>query len=231
MYKQFTEPIFTQLADYRDRLVQHPLLTAARDGELPVRIFHELAFHQFSDSILWIPMLAQMKSRALRSRRLRRAIEDNIAHEAGLHGESPAARPSHVTLAVEMMRSLGLRATDVFPREAFDRSATHWLSDDFARFGEPEVAGWLLTAETLVPLFFAAITPGFDALGGDTRYFHEHIHVDSDEHATWMAEAVEDVVELYGPACVPAIATGMREAWEDTLEVPDELWTRARSPD
>lgn len=230
MHKQFTEPIFTQLAAYRDRLVEHPLLTAARNGELTVPILHELAFHQFSDSILWIPMLAQMKSKALRSRRLRRAIEDNIAHEAGVHAEGATARPSHVTLAVEMMRSLGVRGTDDFPREAFDRSATHWLSDDFARFGEPEIAGWLLTAETLVPLFFAAVAPSFDALGSDTRYFHEHIHVDADEHATWMAEAVAEVIELYGPACVPAIAAGMHEAWEDTLEVPDALWAQARSP-
>ncbi|APR80282.1 Hypothetical protein A7982_05629 [Minicystis rosea] len=229
MHKQFTEPIFSQLSVYRDRLVEHPLLTAARGGELPVPILHELAFHQFSDSILWIPMLAQMKSKTHRSRRLRRAIEDNIAHEAGLNGD-PTAHPSHVTLAVEMMRSLGLRATPEFPREAFDRSATHWLSDDFARFGEPEIAGWLLTAETLVPLFFEAIVPGFDTLGSDTRYFHEHIHIDADEHATWMAEAVGDVVDLYGPSAIPAIIVGMREAWEDTIEVPDELWKRAQAP-
>ena len=32
-------------------------------------------------------MLAQMKSKATRSRRLRTAIEDNIAHEAGLGGD------------------------------------------------------------------------------------------------------------------------------------------------
>jgi hypothetical protein len=230
MHKQFTEPIFAQLASFSDRLVEHPLLTAARGGELPVRILHELAFHQFADSIVWIPMLAQMKSRAIRSRRLRRAIEDNIAHEAGLHGDA-TGRPSHVTLAVEMMRSLGLLAVDDFTRAAFDRPATHFLSDEFARFGEPEVAGWLLTAETLVPLFFAAVAPSFGALGGDTRYFHEHIHIDSDEHATWMAEAMLEVIELYGPGCVPAIATGMLEAWEDTIEVPDELWIRARSPD
>ena len=50
-----------------------------------------------------------------------------------------------VGLAVEMMRSLGLRGVDDFPREAIDRSLTHWLSDEFASFGEPEVAGWLLT--------------------------------------------------------------------------------------
>ncbi len=32
--KQFTEPIFAQLARYRAELEQHPLLTAARKGEL-----------------------------------------------------------------------------------------------------------------------------------------------------------------------------------------------------
>src|SRR5712672_3495085 len=82
--KQYTEPIFARLADYRSQLIEHPCLVAARGGTLPTTILHEFAFHQYSDSILWIPMLAQMKSMATRSPRLRQAIEDNIRHEAGL---------------------------------------------------------------------------------------------------------------------------------------------------
>ena len=104
--KQYTEPIFATLATQRAQLATHPLLAAP---DLPTTILHEFAFHQYSDSILWIPMLAQMKAKAIRSRRLRRAIEDNIAHEAGLGGIS------HVTLAVELMRSLGIRTLDAFP--------------------------------------------------------------------------------------------------------------------
>src|SRR5688500_9395173 len=89
--KQYTEPIFVQLAGYRDQLTEHPLLVAARAGELTRETLEQFAFHQYSDSILWIPMLAQMKSMARRSRRLRTAIEDNIAHEAGLHATSHVA--------------------------------------------------------------------------------------------------------------------------------------------
>ena len=77
--KEYTEPIFDRLADYRGRLIAHPFLVEARTGQLPTPILHEFAFHQLSDSILWIPMLAQMHDKA-RSPRLRRAIADNISH-------------------------------------------------------------------------------------------------------------------------------------------------------
>jgi hypothetical protein len=38
-----------------------------------------------------------------------------------------------------------------------------------------------------------------------------------------MAEAVVEIVELYGAACVPAITAGMRDAFAETLEVPNAL--------
>ena len=218
--KQYTEPIFDQLTGYRAQLVNHPLMTAARAGELSKGTLHEFAFHQYSDSILWIPMLAQMKSMARKSPRLKKAIEDNIAHEAGL------GSTSHVLLAVTLMRSLGITALDEFPTKTFERSAELWLSDEFQHQSEPEVAGWLLVAETLVPLMFAALQPSFVTLGCDTRYFDEHVHVDTDEHAEWMAESVEEIVELYGPTCVDQITAGMTDAWQETREVPDALWRK-----
>ncbi len=224
--KEFTEPIYTLLDQYRAELLGHPLLAAAREGTLSTETLHRFAYHQFADSITWIPMLAQMKSKATRSRRLHDAIQDNIRHEAGI--DSPggsAAGTSHVALAVSLMRSLGITSLDSFPAEAMTSTAGQWLSNLFADYPEPSVAGWLLAAETLVPLMFAAIKPCFDKLG-DTRYFSEHIAIDADEHAAWMAEAVEEVVAMYGPESVPIVVTGMRDAWEETLEVPDELWGR-----
>lgn len=218
--KQYTEPIFEALAGYRASLVAHPLLTAARAGELSKETLHEFAFHQYSDSILWIPMLAQMKAMARKSARLRKAIEDNIAHEAGL------GNISHVQLAVALMRSLGIASLEPFPTHTFARSATLWLSDEFCDQSEPEVAGWLLVAESLVPLMFAALLPSFVALGADTRYFGEHVEVDTDEHAAWMAESVEDVLDIYGPAASEAITAGMIDAWQETREVPDALWRK-----
>jgi hypothetical protein len=217
--KQYTEPIFSLLDQYRSQLVEHPLLAAARNGAIEVPILYQLAYYQYSDSITWIPMLAQMKSKATRSRRLRKAIEDNIGHEAGLGGTS------HVTLAVTLMRSLGVTSVDGFPTRMLADNASEWLSDDFAVVTEPELAGWLLVAESLVPLMFVAVKPCFDRLAGiDTTYFSEHIAVDADEHAAWMAEAVDEVVELYGPDCVPLILDGMATAWVETLEAPDALW-------
>ena len=215
--KQETEPIFATLERYRAELLEHPLLVAARTGQLERTTLLQFAFYQYSDSITWIPMLAQMKSRALRSRRLRAAIEDNIGHEAGIGGTS------HVTLAARLMRSLGVRELARFPTDGFGRTAQLWLSDEFVELSEPALAGWLLTAETLVPEMFAVMKPCFDGIA-DITYFTHHIAVDSDEHAAWMAEAVDDVVSLYGPSCVPAVLEGMADAWTETLEDPDALW-------
>src|SRR3569623_1436049 len=215
--KQYTEPIFSPLATQRAQLATHPLLAT---HDLPTTILHEFAFHQYSDSILWIPMLAQMKAKAIRSSRLRRAIEDNIAHEAGLGGVS------HVTLAVELLRSLGIRTLEPIPTHTFARSATLWLSEAFVGAAEPATAGWLLVAETLVPDLYAALEPAFARIGAYTRYFREHVAVDTDEHAQWITESVEEIVELYGPGCVGEVLAGMADAFAETLEVPDALWRR-----
>ncbi len=216
-FKNETEPIFTTLDRYRSALREHPLLVAARTGKIERSTLLRFAYYQYSDSITWIPMLAQMKEKALKSRRLRQAIEDNIAHEAGLGGIS------HVTLAAQLMRSLGVRSLSEFPTEALGKTASLWLSDEFVAMSEPALTGWLLTAETLVPEMFAVMKPQFDEIG-DTTYFTQHITVDSDEHAAWMAESVAEVVTIYGAECVPLVLRGMADAWAETLEDPDELW-------
>jgi hypothetical protein len=219
--KQYTEPIFATLADYRARLIEHPFLVAL---DHPAYLLHEFAFYQYADSILWIPMLAQMRGKAQRSARLREAIADNIAHEAGLHSTS------HVTLAISLVRSLAIDP-DAAPWGVLAASARLWISDAFAAMTEPEVAGFLLAAETLVPVMFAAALPAFERLGADTRYFAEHVALDSDAHARWMVEAVEDVLDVYGGDAAPAITDGMAEAWAETLDVPNVLWrARCASP-
>jgi len=121
-HKQFTEPIFDRLAEYRVQLIEHPLLAAGRAGKLSEELLREFAFHQYADSILWIPMLAQMRSKVRRSERLRQAIEDNIGHEAGFAGES------HVTLAVNLLRSLGISELEAFPQKALAESLQYWIS-------------------------------------------------------------------------------------------------------
>lgn len=220
-FQNETEPIFSDLRGRCDVFARHPLFTAAAEGAVPIEILHEFAFHQYSDSILWVPMLSLMKAKAVRSTRLARAIGDNIACETGLSG------PSHVGLAEQMLRSLGHRDLDRFPTETFAAAASYWVSEEFARYREPEVAGWLLAAETLVPVMFAKMHPSFARLEGcDTLYFTQHIAVDDDEHAVWMSEAVAEVVSLYGPRAIEGIMHGMREAHDEALEVPDALFAR-----
>src|SRR5262245_39248744 len=202
-----TERIFKLLRRYCAEFAEHPLLRDADENTIPLWLLREFAFHQYSDSILWIPMLALMKAKAVRSQRLRKAIEENISDEAGL------GSTAHVQLAGSLLRSLGLFSVEPFPTGTFAESASLWLSSDFADFTEAGTAGWLLVAETLVPIMFAKMKGCFDRLDGcDTAYFTEHVTVDSDEHSAWMAEAVAEVVALYGPDSVADILAGMEDA-------------------
>jgi hypothetical protein len=221
--KNETEPIFAQLRARCDSLASHPLFAAAAAGEVPIDVLHEFAFHQYLDSILWVPMLALMKAKATRSRRLAEAIADNIACETGLSGAA------HVALATSLLRSLGLASVEGVGAGFLAESASEWLSDEFTRRTEPGVAGWLLGAEALVPVMFAAMEPCFARIAAcDTRYFVEHVAVDHDEHAVWMTEAVVDVLRVYGPGAQVEIAHGLDAAYAEATEVPDALYARLR---
>jgi hypothetical protein len=75
---------------------------------------------------------------------------------------------------------------------------------------------------------FAAVAPCYARVAGcDTRYFTQHVAVDNDEHAQWMTESVAEVMVIYGPSALDTVIVGMRDAWEETREVPDHLWRRA----
>ncbi|HVJ91973.1 MAG TPA: hypothetical protein VM580_19365 [Labilithrix sp.] len=41
-----------------------------------------------------------------------------------------------------------------------------------------------------------------------------------------MAESVEEVVDLYGPAALAQVTMGLNESWAETRAVPDALWAR-----
>ena len=220
--KKYDICIANLLAAYRARFLAHPFLEAARKNQIPQPILQEFAFNQYSDSILWVPMLSLMKSRVT-APRLLRAIHENIEHETGLKGSS------HIDLARQMMRSLGLTDLNRFPAQTFSNSAQMWLSEDFAEysFGEAEIAGWLMVAETLVPLMFEAMMPSFASIPDcKVDYFSEHVSVDGDQHSIWMRESVREILDL-GTRSTPAkIIAGMKDAMEETLEIPNQLWEK-----
>ena len=101
----------------------------------------------------------------------------------------------------------------------FRTEVEYYLREDLE---EPAVAGWLLVAETCVPILFDAVLPSFERLGADLTYFTAHVHIDADEHATWMAEAVEELAT--DEASSTSIVEGMAEAWAETIGIPDRLW-------
>lgn len=216
-----TSKITQRLSQFCHEFTNHGFFKFVQKNQLPISILKEFAFYQYSDSILWIPMLSQMKSKAVRSIRLKRAIEDNIRCEAGIGGIS------HITMAKDFMRSLQIKNIDEFPTETFARSASLWLSDEFEKFSEPEVAGWLLVAETLVPIMFLKMKEAYRHLPESSlQYFEEHIDVDSEQHSAWMMEAVEDVVKIYGKESINQILDGMMDAFEETKEIPNLLFRK-----
>ena len=74
---------------------------------------------------------------------------------------------------------------------------------------------------------FATMKECFERLDGcDTAYFAEHVAVDTDEHSAWMAEEVEEIVDLHGPESIADIVAGMEDARRETLEVPDQLYEK-----
>ena len=165
-------------------------------------------------------MLAQMKSKARRSERLKRAIEENIAHEAGFQAES------HVT-----PRS----ADDEEPRTRRDRCTHAWSVHrssallDIGRIQSFRRGG----GRRLAPRCRVTRPGPLRANGTELRLARlrhpllPRAHrVDSDEHATWMAESVEEVVDLYGPAALAQVTMGLNESWAETRAVPDALWAR-----
>jgi pyrroloquinoline quinone (PQQ) biosynthesis protein C len=215
--------IFAQLSLYQEEFDAHPFFEAAKKNNIPDFLLREFALYQCVDSILWVPMLSLMKSKVIKSSRFRQAIEDNICCETGI------GNVSHITLAKDFNRSVGVELLRSEPLSFLVKSVDFWLSDEFDSFTEPMVVGWLLVAETLVPQMFAKMMSSFEAVGADSLYLREHVVVDVDEHSQWMSESVNDVLALYGPECIAEILAGMREAWEETVEIPNVLFAKIPS--
>ena len=213
--------VFYQLNLYRNYFLKHSFFKEAIDKQIPSSVLMEFALYQYSDGVLWVPMLSLMKSKIEKSTRLRKAIEDNICCETGIGGVS------HVELVRKMINSLNLDCLGESSSYFVLKNLNFWLSQEFEEFTEPMVVGWLLVAETLVPIMFEKMQACFAPLGCDTLYFSEHVSVDGDEHSRWMSEAAHDVVAAYGAEqSVGAILHGMREAWLETISVPDLLYQK-----
>ena len=93
-------------------------------------------------------------------------------------------------------------------------------------FSEEQIAGWLMAAETLVPVFFALFRPAFVRFPNvDMRYLDEHITVDADEHAQWMNEAV--LALLRDESSYEQILAGIDIGGRVTLSIPDLIYAKA----
>lgn len=208
-----------EVENYREQLLSHPIARLAARGVLPLEIAHEYARIQYVDSVLWIPMLALIKAKA-NSPRLRQAVRANILCEAGYDGIP------HVELARLFIESLG-QPSFFGDYQTYAPRAAHPVEvmNGLAGMSEAELAGWLLAAETLVPTFFQIFRPVFAAIPGvDLRYLDEHITIDSDEHAEWMKESVQELLQTSGH--FEAIRDGIRIGGRLTLSIPDVLYAR-----
>lgn len=216
--------LFETVQFYRLKLEQHPISDLIRAGNLPENILREFSRIQYVDSILWVPMLSLIKGK-IKSPRLTRAVRENIICETGINGTP------HTTLCKDFVESLG-------EPTFYGDTATYAPGSSFpvevmngmVAFSEAQIAGWLMAAETLVPIFFALFRPAFAQIKNvDMRYLDEHIAVDADEHAQWMNEAVIEL--LQDEECYRSILSGIDIGGRVTLSIPDLLYSKAmRSP-
>jgi hypothetical protein len=88
---------------------------------------------------------------------------------------------------------------------------------------EGQICGWIMATETLVPEFFALFRPRFQGISGvDLNYLDEHIKVDAEDHAAWMATAANDILTRQ-PEAMPDIVFGIEMAGRSVLAVLDAL--------
>jgi pyrroloquinoline quinone (PQQ) biosynthesis protein C len=216
----YSRRLAEEVSRFKEALETHPMARLASEGAIPESILREYARIQYVDSVLWIPMLALIKGKT-RSPRLMKAVRANILCEAGYDGKP------HVTMAKEFVESLGEPTyygdySEYAPRAAHPVEVMNGL----AGMTEAEMSGWLLAAETLVPIFFSIFRPAFARLRGvDLRYLDEHISVDADEHSQWMNEAVQEILSKDEDS-FEQILNGVRIGGRVTLSIPDVLYAR-----
>ncbi len=199
------------LSTFQRRIRTHELFERGRAGLLNPETVTELAYAQWLDSNMWVPMLALMKDQ-VKNPRLKRAIIENIQCEAGVFGTS------HVELARRFAESVGAASA----QPGFERPDIAETARQVTSFTEAEIAGWLYAAEMLVPDLFKNMRPLYEGRkGARLAYLDEHIKVDADEHAKWMREAIAEIATT--PEKYAEVIAGIHWGGREALLVPDLL--------
>jgi hypothetical protein len=202
---------------YEKQLKCHPIANYLNKSSVPEKILNEFAIIQYSDSLLWVPMLSLMKDR-VKNVRLKRALRENMLCEAG------ANAISHIELCRRFLESMGIDCGNLHINSDNLALSTAELSFITA-LNEAQIAGWILAAEALVPVTFALFRQGFAHVKGvDLTYLNEHIIVDTDEHSQWMKESALEL--LSESACFDEIITGIDIGGRVVLRVPDALYAK-----
>jgi hypothetical protein len=211
--------IHALLDTYVEQMRTHPLQSVFVASNTPRKLIEEFAGIQYVDSVLWVPMLAVMKDR-VKNPLLYEALKDNLLCEAG------ATHESHVMLCQKFIKSVGVSPFYGNFQE-YSGVASHpvEIMNGVSGMNEEQIAGFNLVSEAMVPHLFKMVLPAFKRLPGvDTTYLTDHIHVDADDHAQAMIEAVEDLVE-HG-AAVGSILEGMHLSARTALSIPDALYAK-----
>jgi len=202
-----------ELGEAREAICGHP----AGGQRLSRSLLCEFALTQWGDSVVWVPMLATMRDR-VNNPRLRQALDANLRCEAGVD-----ALRSHVTLCRQFVMSLGLQPGLIPSRTRLGGYASA-MTDITPLLTEPQIAGWILASESLVPALFTSVIDQFRQAGADIAYLVEHISVDDEEHAQWMREASIELISTGGGPAFGQILFGARLAARATISVLDTLY-------
>jgi len=203
---------------YKDQLKRHPIVPLLKKNAVPRSILVDYAAIQYADSLLWVPMLALLKDR-VKNERLKQALRENLLCEAG------ANATSHVEICRRFIESTGANLDDIDFASISGGQVIRSVA--VADLSEPQIAGWILTAETLVPLQFALFLDSFRKIGAvDLTYLIEHVAVDTDEHSQWMRESCLEL--LKESDCFNEILSGIDIGGRVQLRDPDVLYAKTK---
>lgn len=191
--------------------------------KLPREALEAFAIAQYRDSDVWLGWFIKMMD-MVKNPTLKTALAHNFLDEAGAIDGKIGDGVSHMTLCLQLLQSLGLEPGDTVAKGRFPVSDhAEALIQLIPGMSEPEVAGWVLGIEELVPALFGLFLPHFQQLGGvDTEYLTAHIQVDVGDHAIEMKKGCAALLET-DPTYLEEIIAGIHLAGRFTFAVPDMI--------
>ena len=188
MQKNLLVTLKEQVSFYLRAVDHHLINSLIKNGEMPRSVLDDCARMHYGFSTSWGPVLGTIKDTSTNFKFIE-ALKENMSDELGINGIS------HITLCADLLKSMGIDphygGNDMLPIAAHPVE----IMNTVPFLTEAQKAGYMFLSESLVPHVFTVLKPAYDQINADTRYFSEHMEVDSDKHSVMLQEALEDIIK------------------------------------